>query len=115
MKKLCLTNKPWARLLTLMLLCIFALFNTAMGESSKAFEPYPDPITLSMIYEVDVGVTFPEGDTIDNNVVTRKYSEILNINYDLSWQVDAGSYTTQLNAAIGSNSQLPDTWRFPCP
>lgn len=108
MKKFCRMNKLWSRMLALALTCMVALPGVAMCENDKALEPYEDPITLSMIYEVDVGVTFPAGDTIDNNVVTRKYAETLNINYDLSWQVDSGSYTTQLNAAIGSNTKLPD-------
>ena len=108
MKKFCCMNKPRIRILATLLAIVLVLPCVAAGENSKAFEPYADPITLSMIYEVDVGVTFPEGDSIDNNVVTRKYTEMLNINYDLSWQVDAGSYTTQLNAAIGSNTKLPD-------
>lgn len=108
MKKCRCMNKLWSRLLALLLTCMVMLPGAALGESDKALEPYEEPITLSMIYEVDVGVTFPEGDDIMNNVVTRKYAEMLNINYDLSWQVDAGSYTTQLNAAIGSNAELPD-------
>lgn len=102
---------PFTRMLSLMLallLTSMTLPSVASADNDKALEPYKDPITLSMIYEVDVGVTFPEGDDIMNNVVTRKYAEMLNINYDLSWQVDAGSYTTQLNAAIGSNTELPD-------
>lgn len=96
------------KLFVLLLVCMLARISVALGENSKALEPYDERITLSMIYEVDVGVTFPAGDTIQDNVVTRKYTEMLNVDYDLSWQVDAGSYTTQLNAAIGSNADLPD-------
>lgn len=115
MKKLLHTNKLWSRMAALLLSCMVLLPGMATAEGDQCLEPYADPITLSMIYEVDVGVTFPEGDDIMNNVVTRKYAEMLNINYDLSWQVDAGSYTTQLNAAIGSNTKLPDMFmRYGC-
>ena len=96
------------RALAWLLSCVILLPATAWGESEKAFQPYDERVTLSMIYEVDVGVAFPQGDSIQDNVITRKYTDMLNIDYDLSWQVDSGSYTTQLNAAIGSNTELPD-------
>lgn len=91
----------------MLVLCLMSAV-CAVGEEDKAFTPYDDKITLSMIYEVDVGVTFPEGDTIDNNVITRMYTDKLNIDYDLSWQVDSGSYSSQLDMVIGSDTPLPD-------
>ncbi|MBR4236698.1 MAG: extracellular solute-binding protein [Clostridia bacterium] len=91
-----------------LLLCACLICAGAQADNDKAFEPYAEPITLSMIYEIDVGVTFPEGDSIDDNIITRMYTEKLNIDYDLSWQVDSGSYSTQLDLAIGSDTQLPD-------
>ena len=72
----------FTRLLSLvlaLLLTASVLPGTALADNPKALEPYADPITLSMIYEVDVGVTFPEGDDIMNNVVTRTFAEMLNI------------------------------------
>ena len=97
-------------LITLMMSAVLLFTSVAIAEESnnEAFAPYDDKITLSMIYEVDVGVTFPQGDSIDNNVITRKYTEMLNIDYDLSWQVDSGSYSTQLDLAIGTDTKLPD-------
>ena len=108
MKHMQSPKKAAWRILSLALILAMLFSFPAMAENDKALEPYADPITLSMIYEIDVGVTFPEGDTIDNNVITRKYTEMLGINYDLSWQVDSGSYSSQLDQAIGSNVDLPD-------
>lgn len=101
-------NRSWRGVLALLLALSLTLPTAALGENEKALQPYGERVTLSMIYEVDVGVTFPQGDSIGDNVITRKYTDVLNIDYDLDWQVDSGSYTTQLNAAIGGNAALPD-------
>lgn len=108
MKKIGYTISWKKTIFVLLTICALVLPTVVLCENEKALEPYEDRITLSMIYEVDVGVTFPQGDSIHDNIITRKYTEVLNIDYDLSWQVDAGSYTTQLNAAIGSNTKLTD-------
>lgn len=57
------------RALAWLLSCVILLPATAWGESEKAFQPYDERVTLSMIYEVDVGVAFPHGDSIQDSLM----------------------------------------------
>jgi len=105
------------------LLCATALMLTALsgcgngsGTAKKIsvqgedgpLAPYSETLTLSMLHENNVGVTYPGDDTAENNVVTRFIKEKLNIGFDMSWTVDSGNYSEQLDLAIASNSDLPD-------
>lgn len=83
---------------------------TVVGVSGEdgPFAAYEETLKISMLYEKDPGVSYLNGDSIEDNVITRFIQEKLNISFDLSWQVDAGNYTTQLDLAIAGNSDLPD-------
>lgn len=83
---------------------------TAIGVKGEdgPMVPYEDTLTLSLLYENNVGIVYPDGDGPENNVVTRFMKEKLNIDFDLSWTVDKGSYMEQLDLAIASNTSLPD-------
>lgn len=70
--------------------------------------PYADTVSVSMLYEMNPGVSYLPGDSIENNVITRFIKEKLNVEFDLSWQVNKGSYNTQLDLAIAGNTGLPD-------
>lgn len=80
---------------------------STQGEDGP-LAPYAQPLTLSMMFETNAGTRYINGDTIENNVITRFFEEKLNIRFDLSWQVDAGNYAEQLDLAIASNTGLPD-------
>lgn len=72
--------------------------------------PYEETLTLSLLYENDAGIVYPEGDSPSNNIITRFMKEKLNIDFDLSWTVDKGNYAEQLDLAIASNTSLPDVF-----
>ena len=50
---------------------------------------------------------FPEGDSIDDNVWTRKFLEDLNIQVKYLWSTSEQQYGQKVNVAIASND-LPD-------
>ena len=70
--------------------------------------PYSETLTLSMLHENNVGVTYPGEDTAADNAVTRFFKEKLNIAFNMDWTVDSGNYSEQLDLAIASNTDLPD-------
>lgn len=72
--------------------------------------PYKETLTLSLLYENDAGITYPEGDSSSDNIITRFMKEKLNVDFDLSWTVDKGNYAEQLDLAIASNTKLPDVF-----
>lgn len=111
-------QKKW--LAIAVILCILCTFFAGCSKEKPAastvgvsgddgpFTAYADTLKISMLYEKDPGVSYLDGDSIEDNVITRFIAEKLNIAFDLSWQVDAGNYTTQLDLAIAGNTDLPD-------
>lgn len=76
----------------------------ADGPLSK----YPEPIEITAVKSLGAGtLDFPEGDSIDNNVWTRYYSDVLNIKVRYLWTTNEAQYDQKLNIAIASN-ELPD-------
>ncbi len=69
--------------------------------------PYDPPITLKSVIAVDATVKFHEGETIYDNVWTRAYADLLGIQVDYTWVVDASQYEQKLNATIMSG-ETPD-------
>lgn len=81
---------------------------TVSGTQDGPFTPYAETLKITMLYESNPGVTYIGDDSIENNVITRFIKEKLNVEFDLSWQVDKGNYNTQLDLAIAGNTGLPD-------
>lgn len=71
---------------------------------------YDTTLEVSMLFETNAGTAYLNGDTVEDNVITRVFKEKLNIEFDLSWQVATGTYATQLDLAIAGNSELPDMY-----
>ena len=69
---------------------------------------YEEPLKVSQMLEVDAGTVYADGESLDDNIITRFYKEKLNIEYDFAWQVDSANYAEQLDLAIASNNDLPD-------
>lgn len=106
----------------LALLLLMSLFtgcqNSANGNQPSKFNgqlaeggpltAYENTVELSMLFETDVGTAYLNGDSIEDNIITRFIKEKLNVEFDLSWQVPTGNYSTQLDLAIAGNTELPD-------
>ena len=82
----------------------------AMAEdNAKYFEKYSQTVTVTSVKNLGGGtMEFPEGDSIDDNVWTRKFLEDLNIQVKYLWSTSEQQYGQKVNVAIASND-LPDT------
>ncbi|MFW6232300.1 MAG: hypothetical protein ACOC37_04525, partial [Spirochaetota bacterium] len=76
------------------------------GGSYNPLEPYDPPITLSRGLRQD-NRTFPPGQSWEDNVWTRAWSERLGINIVNKWAVPSNEFEAKLNVAIASGD-LPD-------
>ncbi len=72
------------------------------------FEKYEPAITVTTIHTANDGAFwFPEGDSISNNIYTRRFSEELGINYEFKWTCPGSQASEKLNAMLVSGD-LPD-------
>ena len=77
------------------------------GETFDPLGKYDPEIDLTTVKLFYSWVAFPEGDSIEDNVWTRRYKDELGINVEFSWIVPEDQYQTKLNASIASND-IPD-------
>lgn len=71
-------------------------------------EPYPETVTLTTVLAENSTITWPEGDSMANNIWTRIYKDAFNIELKALWV--SSEYDTKLNLEIAANS-LPDVFR----
>lgn len=71
---------------------------------------YNPPITISTVWSVDQGVTFKNGETIENNVVTKWAAELFGIQLKSLWSVTNknGAFETKIRLAVSSGQEMPD-------
>lgn len=88
--------------------------STAAPESATAgkadpFGKYDPPIELHIARAVDQAWTYPQGDSIDDNVWYREYENLLGIKIVHDWTALASEYNRKLNVSIASGS-LPEAF-----
>ncbi|MGB4480642.1 MAG: extracellular solute-binding protein [Caldicoprobacterales bacterium] len=71
------------------------------------FTPYETPLEIYVPLSENPNTFYVEGESIEDNFVTRFYTEKLNIVWKGKWSVDASQADEKLNAAVASND-LPD-------
>lgn len=69
--------------------------------------PFPNEVAVNVMREFNPNIWFPEGENLEDNVLTRFYKEKLNIKYNIKWKLERGQARQQLDLAIASND-LPD-------
>lgn len=74
-------------------------------DPNEKYEPAIDVTTIHT--SSDGAFWFPEGDSIDNNIYTRTYSERLGINYSFLWTCPGSQATEKMNLMLTSG-ELPD-------
>jgi len=77
--------------------------------SANPFEKYDPPVKVRVARSVDQTWTYPEGDSIDNNIWYREYESLLGIQVVHDWTALLGEYNRRLNVAIASGD-LPDVF-----
>jgi putative aldouronate transport system substrate-binding protein len=72
------------------------------------FEKYDPAIDVTTIHAASDGAFwFPEGDSLENNIYTRTYSERLGINYSFLWTCPGSQYSEKMNIMLTSGD-IPD-------
>jgi putative aldouronate transport system substrate-binding protein len=69
---------------------------------------YSTPVEVTAVKNLGGGnLLFPPGDSIDNNVWTRYYEEVLGIKIKYNWTANEQQYAQKVNISITSND-IPD-------
>lgn len=123
-------NSSWRKVLIIMLSVSIILGAAACGSapaenstssestagSSKTAEattedgpltPYKEALEITIPYSTSPNVFYIEGESHEDNFVSRFYTEKLNVKYKAKWVVDSSQSGEKLNAAVASND-LPD-------
>ncbi|MGO4373984.1 extracellular solute-binding protein, partial [Paenibacillus sp. MCAF20] len=78
-------------------------------EKGDPFEKYDPPVELHIARPIEQTWTYPQGDSIDNNVWYREYESLLGIKVVHDWTALASEYNRKLNVSIASGS-LPEVF-----
>lgn len=89
--------------------------SSAAGTSQTAvtstedgpFTPYAETVEITIPYSTSPNVFYVEGESHEDNFVSKFYTEKLNVKYKAKWIVDSSQSAEKLNAAVASND-LPD-------
>ncbi|MDR1024834.1 MAG: extracellular solute-binding protein [Treponema sp.] len=81
----------------------------AVSQSAPGpFGRYDPPVEITAVKNLGAGnLLFPPGDSIDNNVWTRYYEEVLGIKVKYTWTTNEQQYAQKVNISITSND-IPD-------
>lgn len=79
----------------------------SVAAGDGPLDPYEQTLTLNILKSVEPAAKYIDGESLDDNVITRYIKEKLNIEIVNKWTVSSDQYATQLNLAIGSDD-LPD-------
>ncbi|MDI4648406.1 extracellular solute-binding protein [Cohnella hashimotonis] len=82
---------------------------SATAGNADPFGKYDPPIELHIARAVDQTWTYPQGDSIDDNVWYREYEKLLGVKIVHDWTALTGEYNRKLNVSIASGS-LPEVF-----
>lgn len=91
----------------MVLVLLLSMSAAALAENPLALEPFPETVTVNVMRENNPNMWYPEGESMEKNVLIDFYLEKLNIQYNVKWLIDPGYGGEQLDLAIASN-ELPD-------
>ncbi|SFA81951.1 putative aldouronate transport system substrate-binding protein [Cohnella sp. OV330] len=83
--------------------------SSATTGNGDPFGKYDPPIELHIARAVDQAWTYPQGDSIDDNVWYREYEKLLGVKIVHDWTALTGEYNRKLNVSIASGS-LPEVF-----
>ena len=91
------------------MLMLTALPAFADGEALPEWmTPYEEPVTVHVAVEEIQQAVFAEGESAYDNLWTRRWKELYNVEVIVDWS--SSDYTTKLNLAMASN-EMPDMFR----
>ncbi|OXS57560.1 hypothetical protein B1A99_15985 [Cohnella sp. CIP 111063] len=71
------------------------------------FGKFDPPIEVSVVSSTGTNVLFADGESINDNIMTRTYKDILGIQFVNKWVSDASQTVEKMNLSINTNN-LPD-------
>ena len=77
------------------------------AEPADPFGKYDELITLNAVRFLQDGIEFIEGESLENNIWSRTYEDVLGIKIDYDWTTPQSQYAQKLNVSSSSNT-LPD-------
>lgn len=90
--------------------------NTNKGNQSTVVEAkdqlgkYEPPIDVSVVGVTGTNVIYVDGESAEDNVITRVFKDKLGINFTNKWVADSSQAVAKMNLAITSND-LPDLFK----
>ena len=83
--------------------------NQDTAQPVDIWAKYDPPIEISTVKYQDDGTQFYDGDTFENNALTRGYLDQLGIKSKVLWSVPTSTYEQRLNTSIASG-EIPDVF-----
>ncbi|GIP27915.1 hypothetical protein J23TS9_30450 [Paenibacillus sp. J23TS9] len=82
---------------------------TTKTETVVKIDPFrlPEQVEVTTIKSVSPNERIPQGDTIEDNLYTRYFTEQTNVKFKYMWYASGDDYTQKLKLAVASND-LPD-------
>ncbi|GHU67969.1 hypothetical protein FACS1894184_08870 [Clostridia bacterium] len=100
------TTKSLALLIALAV-CLCGVISV-QAETVDPFGKFDETVVVTAVKSLGAGtLDFPPGDSIDDNVWTRKYLDALNVQVKFLWTTNDQQYNQKVNIAITAND-LPD-------
>ena len=106
-------TKRFLAIVTVLMLALtsvvaFAEADTTETASVDWTEPYAEPVEVHIAIEEPANAVFAEGEDYSNNLWTKRWKELYNVNVIVDWV--SNEYDTKMNLSIAS-STLPDIYK----
>lgn len=79
------------------------------SDDDGPLTPYAETLTVTQVKAHDPNISYIDGESKDDNFITRFYKEKLNVVWESKWETDPSSYYTKLSLDIASDD-LPDVF-----
>ncbi len=77
------------------------------AEPADPFGKYDEPVTLSAVRYLQDGISYADGESLENNIWSRTYQDELNVTLSYEWTTPQAQYAQKLNVSAASDD-LPD-------
>ena len=106
-------TKRFLAIVTVLMLALtsvvaFAEADTTETASVDWTEPYAETVDVHIAIEEPANAVFAEGEDYSNNLWTKRWKELYNVNVIVDWV--SNEYDTKMNLSIASNT-LPDIYK----
>lgn len=106
-------TKRFLAIVTVLILALTSVVAFAEAETTETAsvdwtEPYAEPVEVHICIEEPANAVFAEGEDYSNNLWTKRWKELYNVNVIVDWV--SNEYDTKMNLSIASNT-LPDIYK----